>query len=161
MRITNSLSVATLLIFLPARAYAVQHHGGAEGLVSHLIGHVLFLTGIIIFIAWIIKHHDRGWPAFKKCLGFLLAWNILTASGHILDEFQDPARIIRSGGRIIAYRADNLIDFYFYLTRLDHLLLVPAFIFLLMAILRWRGNGDALETPEMTTPAGRRLEKKT
>ncbi len=149
MRISGLIKLTVSLVLFPARALAVQEHSGIAGLVSHELGHLLFLSGIIIFFIWIRSYHERGWPAFRSCLGFLLAWNILTVSGHILQEFQDQSRFIRSGDKIIGYNAESLLDFYFYLTLLDHFLLVPAFALLLTALLQWRSNRNSLPRPEL------------
>jgi len=140
--------VAVYLLF-PAGASAVQHHGGMEGLVSHEIGHALFMAGLIIFLVWIRGYHEKGWPAFRSGLFLLLLWNILTFSGHLLYEMQDGSRLIRAGGRTVAFHAGSAADLCFYLTRFDHVLLLPAMIFLFIALRQWSSVSGVVKGPKM------------
>ncbi|MFP7755141.1 hypothetical protein ACLG6S_10915 [Thermodesulfobacteriota bacterium B35] len=128
-----------LLLLLPAPALAVQIHGGAEGLVSHQIGHLLFLTGMG-YLLWRLRRRNlqgAGWRPFRLFLCCIILWNITTITGHWLDEIIPPARFLRNGSMITSFRVTDLPDLLFYATRLDHFLLVPAFLFLLSALQRW------------------------
>lgn len=128
------------LIFPANPAWAVQAHGGVEGLVSHQIGHVLFVIGMgyLLYRLSRLQRKDLDWLEFKIFLWLIIAWNLLTFSGHWMHEFVAPEKFIKTGGNIIAFSITNFSDAYFYLTRLDHLLLVPSFIFLLLALRKWR-----------------------
>lgn len=139
----------TALLFFPGAALAVQHHGGMEGLVSHEIGHVLFMAGLIMFLVWIRGYHEKGWPAFRSSLFLLLLWNVLTFSGHLLYEMQDGSGFIRDGGRTVAFHAGSAADLYLYLTRFDHVLLLPAMIFLFIALRQWSSASVVVKGPEM------------
>lgn len=129
-----------LLILLPSTSWAVQAHGGAEGLVSHQIGHALFIIGMgyLLFRLYHIQTKGIGWFEFKVFLWLIIGWNLLTFSGHWMHELVAPGKFIKSGGNVISFSVTDFSDAYFYLTRLDHLLLVPSFIFLLLAIRKWR-----------------------
>lgn len=130
----------TLAAWWPTAALAVQQHGGAEGLVAHQIGHAFFVGGIGYLLLMIYRAdiRSRGWFEFKTFLWLILAWNILTFSGHWMREYVDPAKYTRMNNHIVSYQVDGIADGYFYLTRLDHLLLVPAFVFLLLSLRKWR-----------------------
>ena len=67
-------------------------------------------------------------------------WNILTFTGHWMREGMAAEFFIRQDNRITAFQVDSFGNLIFYLTRLDHLLLVPAFFMLLLAIRKW-GRG--------------------
>jgi len=128
-------------LLLPAiPAWAVQAHGGAEGLVSHQLGHVLFVIGMgyLLFRLQRLQISGLDWLEFKIFLWLLIAWNILTFSGHWMHECMAPGKFIKSDGHIVSFSVASVSDAYFYLTRLDHLLLVPSFIFLLLALRKWR-----------------------
>jgi hypothetical protein len=133
------LLLAGIMLFWPAQALAVQQHGGTEGLVAHQIGHILFLAGIIYLLYKMLSTNinDPGWFEFKVFLWLIIGWNVLTFTGHWLREVVDPAGFSKIDGRTISYAVDGVVDAYFYLTRLDHLLLVPAFIFLFLALRKW------------------------
>lgn len=131
-----------LLLVLPQAAWAVQAHGGAEGLVSHQLGHFLFVVALVTLLVRIRYHKlvSSGWREFKFFLWLLLCWNFLTFSGHWMREVVSIHKFVRVDGQIASYHIENVFDFFFYLTRLDHLLLVPAFLFLLLALHRWEAS---------------------
>lgn len=123
-----------------APAWAVQQHGGAEGLVSHEIGHILFVTGMVYLLFRIHRlpaHREPGWLQFKLFLWLIILWNALTFTGHWLQEIVDPARFVTANDQILGYRIASPADLLFYLSRLDHLFLVPALVFLLLALNKW------------------------
>ena len=134
------IGVFAFLIMEAAPAWAVQAHGGAEGLVAHQVGHLLFVIGMgyLLFRLYRIQMKGLGWLEFKVFLWLIIAWNLLTFSGHWINEFVAPEKFIKADGKTIAFSITNLTDAYFYLTRLDHLLLVPSFVFLLLALRKWR-----------------------
>ena len=137
---TLCFSVAFFLVNSPLPVYAVQQHGGAEGLVSHQIGHILFISGMtyLLFRVYNSRITGQGWFEFKGFLWLIIFWNILTFSGHWMREIVDPERFIMQGPHVTAFTITDTFDAFFYLTRLDHLLLVPSFIFLLLALQKWR-----------------------
>ena len=134
-----SLFLLSLGLLWADPAGAVQQHGGTEGLVSHEIGHILFIVGMGYLLFWVyrLRMTASGWPQFKVFLWLILCWNLLTFSGHWMRELVNPEKFIRIDGEITGYSIDGLFDFFFYLTRLDHLVLVPAFLFLLLALKKW------------------------
>ena len=131
--------LSVLLSVHPQAAWAVQAHGGAEGLVSHQLGHLLFVIGLVTLLVRIHDHKlvDIGWREFKFFLWLLLFWNLQTFSGHWMREVASDLNFVKSNGQVVSYHITNIFDFFFYLTRLDHLLLVPAFLFLFLALRRW------------------------
>lgn len=134
---TFFLALGTLA---PSTARAVQQHGGAEGLVSHQIGHVLFILGMgyLLYQAYRNPIVGPGWREFRGFLWLIVLWNILTFSGHWMREFIDPERFLKAGSRTIAFTIEEFPDALFYLSSLDHLILVPAIFLLLLALRKWR-----------------------
>lgn len=135
-----TLSVLWIYVMLwVTPAWAVQTHGGTEGLVSHQIGHILFFIGMVFLL--VQQYHSRltgpGWREFKVFLMLVVLWNCLTFVGHWLREVVDMGKFVQDNGHTVGYQVTNTFDLIFYLTRLDHILLVPAFLFLLMALRRW------------------------
>jgi hypothetical protein len=128
------------MLLWPSSALAVQAHGGAEGLVAHQLGHLLFILGIgyLFYKIGRARFTGAGWFEFKTFLWLLLSWNLLTFSGHWMGEFVDQSKFFRVDGRVAGMAIDGAWDAIFYLTRLDHLLLAPAFLLLLLALRKWR-----------------------
>jgi hypothetical protein len=136
--IATGIFVVVMLMANPA--WAVQAHGGVEGLVSHQIGHLLFVIGMgyLLFRLHSMNLKGTGWFEFKTFLWLLLAWNLMTFSGHWMNEFVAGEKFIHANGHTLSFTVENLFDALYYLTRLDHLLLVPSFAFLLLALRKWR-----------------------
>ena len=132
-------SLSAMLILPASMAYGVQSHGSPEGLVSHQLGHLLFFIGMILILVRIRQSSlaGAGWREFEGFLWLILCWNVLTFTGHWMREGVMGGQFVRHSGRVTAFQADTLFDLIFYLTRLDHLLLVPAFFLLLSAIRKW------------------------
>lgn len=133
------ISTVFLILLHPSSVWAVQRHGGAEGLVAHQIGHFLFVLGISYLLFKIFKtgFKGQGWLEFKLFLWLLISWNLLTFSGHWMMEFVSPDQYVKNEGQTIGMAVDGVWNFFFYLTHLDHLLLVPAFTLLLLALRKW------------------------
>ena len=136
------LCILTVLsaVLLPDSAVAVQQHGGAEGLISHQIGHVLFITGMLVLFYRLkgSRSIGPGWFEFKIFIGLIILWNLLTFYGHWHQELISSDKFVLSRGLVTGFSISSLPDAFFYLSRLDHLLLVPAFLFLLSALNKWR-----------------------
>ncbi len=133
------IPAALCLCLWPTPAWAVQAHGGAEGLVSHQIGHILFFIGLLSLLIRLYQRRlsDAGWREFKVFLWLMILWNILTFSGHWMREIVVMDKFIKGNGHIAGFQATSTFDLIFYATRLDHIFLVPALCFLLMALRRW------------------------
>ncbi len=130
------------LFFPVAQAYGVQSHGGIEGLVSHQLGHFLFTFAMVVLLLQLSEFSlaGPGWNEFRGFLWCIIFWNLLTFAGHLMREEVAAESFTRHDGHVIAFQIDNFSNLLFYLTRLDHLLLVPAFFLLLLSIKKWGQN---------------------
>lgn len=130
---------AVLSLLLPDSAWAVQQHGGSEGLISHQVGHLLFITGMLVLFYRLRNSSASGpgWFEFKFFIGLIIFWNLLTFYGHWHRELISPDKFVLFEGKVTGFSISSLSDAFFYLSRLDHLLLVPAFLFLLIALSKW------------------------
>ena len=135
-----AIGTFAVLTMATGPAWAVQAHGGAEGLVSHQIGHSLFTFGMgyLLFRLYSMRLEGIGWREFKTFLWLLIAWNVTTFSGHWMNEFVAKEKFIRVHGRTLAFTVESVQDALYYLTRLDHLILITSFVFLLIALRKWR-----------------------
>jgi len=134
--------VALGFLLWPRVSWAIQTHGDPEGLYAHQLGHVFFLIAMV-YVCWQIWRQGLtskpGFPRlFWACILFG-AWNILTFIGHIAEERLDPGAIDRQAGYF--WRTLHITDLnglLFYLAKLDHLLLVPAFLMFYLALRAFR-----------------------
>jgi len=140
--LTGILAAAAFLC-APIQAWAVQQHGGAEGLVAHEIGHILFITGMLFLLYRLHRPATSGygWREFKLFLVLIVLWNMLTFFGHWYHEILNPEKYVLLHGKITGFTLAGFSDAIFYFSRLDHLLLLPAFLCLMFALLKWRRQG--------------------
>ena len=134
-------SVALLLLWGHSTpALATQGHAGIEGVWVHQFAHLFFLFSMLLLIYWfrqagLVK--EPGWRSIQYAAFFFILWNIDTILVHFLDE------------QILAVQVQNLGDWrihiaveegrewlaaLYYLIKLDHLLSVPAMIFLMIGL---------------------------
>jgi len=144
MTIGQKRTAAALLPLLlqAGPAWAVQSHGGAEGLVAHQIGHFLFALGMgyLLFRLRAMHQKGSGWLEFKTFAWLLIAWNAMTFSGHWMHESIAKEKFVKLEGGTLHFTVENLQDAAYYLSNLDHLILVPSFAFLLLALMKWRAQ---------------------
>lgn len=127
----------------PLQASALQVHTAPEGLYSHQLGHIFFTASMAILAFWLQRTRlttARGWRYIQiSCIAFIL-WNIGAISGHTVESWQGADAFVRiSSGRALVL--DKAVSPYlFYFLKLDHLLAVPAMIFLLLGLKRLKGE---------------------
>lgn len=129
-----------LPLFFPHAAWAVQQHGGVEGLVAHQIGHLLFIFGMFYLLYRLHRSSSQGpgWAEFKLFIWLIICWNFLTFYGHWHHELIDPAKYLHTNSQTSGFMISGPMDVLFYVSRLDHFVLVPAFLCLLIALAKWR-----------------------
>jgi hypothetical protein len=136
------LAVTFGLILHPVPALALQSHGGLEGLYVHQVAHVFFAFSMGLLIFWLRKRRltaSLSWRYIQYAAMFLIAWNADTITSHWLLEqsglidvqFVAPIHI-----HITTAEGWQWVTQLYYLTKLDHLLCVPALVFLFLGLRR-------------------------
>jgi hypothetical protein len=140
-----------------APAFATQGHGGPEGLYVHQFAHLFFIFSMGLFIYWLRKRklvHDPGWRAIQYSALFFILWNIDAFAVHWIEEQVVAIQIARSDTWHIAFTAPSHLawirDIY-PLVKLDHLLCVPAMIFLYTGLRHLLGVSGAPPTEKGST----------
>jgi hypothetical protein len=126
----------------PASAWATQTHGGLEGLWVHQAAHLFFAFSMGLLIFWLRKWRltmSQGWRYIQFAALFFIAWNMDTMASHWLQE-QSGLIVVRNIApfkmQIVAAENWRWLSEVYYLTRLDHLLCVPALVFLFLGFRR-------------------------
>lgn len=136
-----ALSIALFLALWcqAAPLWAAQEHGSGEGMVVHQIGHVLFVIGMLypLYRIHLNKPQEPGWACFKAFLWAICLWNVIAFLSHWLEEKIPREQFLSDGGTITGLRITSLTDAIFYLTKLEHLVLAPSLLLLLMALRQW------------------------
>ena len=126
--------VAAGLVFLPLDAYATQLHTSSEGIITQQIGHLFFLLSMVALIFTITgKSLDRqkGWRFIQYSAFFFILWNLDVIAAHFFDNQIHAVKIENlSLGQIRVVSQSELLAWVYYVLKLDHLLCVPAMLFL-------------------------------
>jgi len=130
-----------LLITMSADpALATQGHAGIEGVWVHQFAHLFFLFSMLLLIYWLRQAglvKMPGWRYIQYAALFFILWNVDTMLVHFLDEQIHAVRIEHLGNwriRVIAAGDGNWLAALYYLVKLDHLLCVPAMVFLMLGL---------------------------
>jgi len=140
--IVFSISVAAFIAVLPGSAYATQEHSDPEGLYSHLIAHMFFISAMIALSVQIFRTRGRkpGWRHIGIAAILFLLWNLDTFSVHIIREFL-PREIFTSPGGIWTTHIDlsSTEAKIFYIGKLfDHVFLLSSVYVFLKGILAFQ-----------------------
>ncbi len=148
------IAVPSLLIFLvvlavPDPAWALQSHGSPEGIYVHQMAHVLFF-GSLLYLYWDLRRsafEGKGWTYLQWFCILMLAWNIIAFTGHTVAIHLESGHISTATSYIHSRLMGpmNLLKVVFYLTRFDHIVVVPALFFLLIGLRSLYRNVEAQE----------------
>ncbi|HSO17908.1 MAG TPA: hypothetical protein VLT88_00535 [Desulfosarcina sp.] len=121
-------------------ALATQGHAGIEGVWVHQFAHLFFLFSMLLLIYWLRQAglvREPGWRSIQYAALFFILWNVDTILVHFLDEQIRAVQVENLPGWRIHVAAapgrEGLAALY-YLVKLDHLLCVPAMVFLLLGL---------------------------
>jgi hypothetical protein len=140
------LSIGALAVLacwlLPAPALAVQEHGAPEGLYTHQGAHLFFIASMGLLIYWLRQRRlvqAAGWRYIQYAALFFILWNLDAFLAHLLDEQLDVVDILMEAPgkvRIKIGEYPEALAWFYYATKLDHLLCVPAVLFLYAGLRR-------------------------
>lgn len=130
-----SLSLILIVVFqllLPSKSFAIQAHGGAEGIIVHQIGHLFFMFSMCTFAYWsrnsrLLK--DTGWRYIKYFAILLVLWNLDVVLLHFLDEqiaIVSLQKLNKWDVVVTSVNKSSMLELFYYLGKLDHLICVPA-----------------------------------
>ena len=144
------LGIIVFIISDPRPALALQTHGPPEGLYVHQLAHFFFAVALLFFI-WQVKFEGLvGLPGFRQirwACGLFVLWNVIAFVGHWSEVLLIPQAFIGQQGDLSQCLIMSRISAWiYYLTKLDHLILVPAFFLL------WRGLNALLSKRPKEAP---------
>lgn len=134
------LLLTSLLLFLalPGEAHALQVHGEPEGLYVHQMAHLHYIFALGYFF-WDIRRTSftgRGWRYLQMFCGLMACWNALAFMGHLTGAYLDPGALLQTD----CYLETRLLSpftlnkYLYFITKLDHLIYVPALFFLFLGL---------------------------
>jgi len=141
MRLTPHRTIIPLLCLLllsPAHnAWALQSHGGPEGIYVHQMAHVLFMASLG-YLHWHTRRtqdEGKGWKLLRFACFMLFCWNALAFTGHLALEHLSMADFLDKDtwGEQLVLPITPVKTLY-YITKMDHFLMVPALLALVVSL---------------------------
>ncbi|MCK5097445.1 MAG: hypothetical protein KAR45_05045 [Desulfobacteraceae bacterium] len=124
------------LILLPVNGYTTQLHSSFEGIITHQIGHFFFLFSMVTLIFTVTGkglNKQKGWRLIQYAAFFFILWNLCAITTHFFDNQIHAVKIenISLGKmKIVTTNGSLMLAWIYYILKLDHLLCVPAMLFL-------------------------------
>jgi len=143
IRIVHTLGYFLLFLFAaPENIWALQSHGAPEGIYVHQIAHILFM-GALIYLYWHTRRtpelHSRGWKYLQIFCILFAAWNLLAFVGHETFSYLKPEDFInKSSWNEQLAGPLTFIKLLYFITKMDHLLYVPALLALVISLRTFR-----------------------
>lgn len=130
--------VLLVVLAIPGDAGALQVHGEPEGLYVHQMAHLHYIFALGYFY-WDIRRTaftGRGWRYLQMFCILMTCWNILAFIGHLAGALLDPKALHQTDSYLETMLLSPLTThkFLFYITKLDHLIYVPALFFLYLGL---------------------------
>jgi len=134
--------LAAGFINIPVTVYATQLHSSTEGIITHQMGHLFFLFSMVALIFTITgKNLDKqkGWRLIQYSAFFFILWNLDAIMAHFFDNQIHAVKIENISMaeiRVVTTESSPVLAWFYYFLKLDHLLCVPAMLFLYRGLSR-------------------------
>jgi hypothetical protein len=120
-----------LVVGLPRTALALQPHGPPEGLYVHQMAHILFAGAIMFLLYYLRKEQLPGLRWFTWAGILFTLWNLNALVGHTAEVYMEPQDFLGAPAHLSRrLLMSGPAAWTYYITKLDHLILVSAFIVL-------------------------------
>ncbi|MCP3873645.1 MAG: hypothetical protein GY699_10885 [Desulfobacteraceae bacterium] len=135
LKFTPAIAVA-LTILIPIDGFATQLHASSEGIITHQMGHLFFLSSMVTLIFTITGkglNKQKGWRLIQYSAFFFILWNLDAIAAHFFDNQIHAVKIENISLlkiKIITNNDSFILALCYYILKLDHLLCVPAMLFL-------------------------------
>lgn len=153
-RYLQKIGLISALVLVTEPAFATQAHRAPEGLYAHQLAHIFFIVSMGVLIYWLRERklvRAVGWRYIQYAALFFILWNLDAFSVHLLEEqiaVIDVQRIDPWKISITAANHSMALTWFYYAVKLDHLLCVPALLFLYFGLRRLLKETDT-QTPEV------------
>ncbi len=133
-----SLLTIAVVVLSPSLSWALQTHDAPEGLFVHQMAHVLFMAALA-YLAWDIHRNaftGRGWFYLQLFCLFMFIWNGLAFAGHAIAHHLIRADFFTETSYFFTRMSGPFTPakLFYYVAKLDHLVSVPALLFLFLAL---------------------------
>lgn len=136
LRILALTPLVTVVLFCQD-AWALQTHGGMEGVVVHQAAHIQYL-GALGYLLWDIRRSGFagvGWLYLQWFCWLMMIWNCIAFIGHFAQMGLSDTAISTDDGYLSALLLPETFGrWVYYVTAFDHLFITPALILLFLAM---------------------------
>jgi hypothetical protein len=137
-RILTLPSIILLLLLQSGEAWALQPHGGGEGLYVHQMAHLFFMITLTYLYLHTRRTQDpmsRGWRYLRIFCVLFFFWNLMAIIGHETALHLPSDQFVNTGtwGERLAPPLNSLKLVYFF-SKMDHFLTVPALLALFFSL---------------------------
>ena len=145
---TLLLLLPLALLLVPDQAWALQSHGEPEGIYVHQMAH-LFYSAALCYLFWDIGRNafpGKGWRYLQIFCALMILWNLVAFSGHWLGFHIDNSDLMRTDGYFSSQILGPIsgVKLIYFVASLDHLLSVPALLFLFLSLRTlYHSSGEA------------------
>jgi hypothetical protein len=126
------------LLSIPKPALATQEHAAGEGIAAHLFAHAIFFSSMLYLCFRLIREKTTlhsGWRWILFSSFFFCLWNAQAIFVHCYLAFLPADAFLgRYHSLSESFHVRSVLDLLYYFGRFDHLLSVPALLFLLVGI---------------------------
>jgi hypothetical protein len=128
----STLGFLVLFFFFPHPAFAyIPHLSPKEGLFIRQFSYLFFMVAMVFFYFELNQEKLKQYRGlrFLSWASLLFAlWNLNCFIGQFLTLNLDVSPVLGSAGSLTQQvPMSNILDWFYYITKLDNLLLVPAF----------------------------------
>ena len=141
-RLFKTFGLIVSIVFITEPALATQAHSAPEGLYAHQLAHIFFIVSMGVLMYWLRERklvQAVGWRYIQYSALFFILWNADAFFVHLVEEQLGLVSIQRIGLWDIdittTMKSQTLLWLY-YAAKLDHLLCVPALLFLYFGLRR-------------------------
>lgn len=138
IRVLTVPPITLLLLLQSGEAWALQPHGGGEGLYIHQMAHVFFMVTLTYLYLHTRRTQDpgsRGWRYLRLFCVLFFFWNLMAIIGHATALHLPKDQFIDAGtwSERLAPPLRPLKIVYF-VSKMDHFLTVPALLALFFSL---------------------------
>jgi hypothetical protein len=133
------LFLPLIMVIIPTgEALALQVHSEPEGLYVHQMAHLHYIFALGCFF-WDIRRTSftgRGWRYLQLFCVLMIGWNMIAFIGHLVGDYLDPQAFLQTDCYLqtLLLSPLTLHKYLYFITKLDHLICVPALFFLFLGL---------------------------
>jgi len=148
----KKIGLIVVIVSMADPALATQAHSAPEGLYAHQLAHIFFIISMGVLTYWLRERklvQAPGWRYIQYSALFFILWNVDAFFVHLVEEqlgLIDIQRVALWEIHITSTAKSASLIWLYYAAKLDHLLCVPALLFLFFGLRRLLKDPETQKT---------------